>query len=61
MPLNLNIWNTLVQKRRGAGGSIIIPITTQGGTKLYELIATGQIPSATSLQIGVGLSRTLKI
>jgi hypothetical protein len=62
MPLNLNIWSTLIQKKSGfGGGSIPIPIVTEGGTKLYALIASGNISSVTSIETAVGLSRTLKI
>ena len=61
MPILLNIWNTLTQRRPGGGGVPNIPITTQGGSKLYALIASGQISSATSPETAVGLSRTLKI
>jgi hypothetical protein len=59
MPLLLNIWNTLVQRFRGAGFPNIPP-TTEDGMKLYNLIASGKT-NVTSLEQAVGLSRTLKI
>lgn len=61
MPFLSNIWNILTTRRPGGGGSPNIPITTEGGTKLYALLASGQVPGSSSLKIAVGLSRTLKI
>lgn len=61
MPFLSNIWNVLTLKRPGGGGFPNIPITTLGGTKLYAMLATGQIPVADTLEKSVGLSRTFKI
>jgi hypothetical protein len=64
MPLNLNIWNTTVTRFPGAeghGGKVpIIGGGDDGNSKVAMMLMTGQIPVG-SVQMAVGLSRTLKL
>ena len=64
MPFIATIWNTAVTRFSGGEGhSGKIPIVgggDDGNTKVAMLLITGAIPTS-SVQMAVGLSRTLKL
>jgi len=64
MPLYVNIWNTAVTRFPGAeghGGKIpIVGGGDDGNTKVAMMLITGQI-QVSSVQMAVGISRTLKL
>lgn len=61
MPLLLDIWSVLSQKKAGGGMFPDIPITGAGGVKLYALVSSGQVPFITSKEMAVGIMNTLTI